>query len=268
MKKFILAAAVFPLFSFAAYAADLPNTKGPPAFAPPPPPVFSWTGLYVGLNAGGAFGHTSIDSFELPTPAAFGNPPYSQDFSSSGFIGGGQIGYNYQTGPLVVGLETDFQGSTLRSTSTTLVPPPPVGSNQVATERLDWFGTVRGRLGYAFDQVLFYATGGLMYGQVSSSTLTTFTPAAPFTYSGSNSAVRVGFVAGGGIEYAITPNWSIKAEGLYFDLGNNSFVASPLAANPPFAIAQSARLTGVIARVGVNYKFDMFAPPGPVVAKY
>lgn len=270
MRKFFLLPITLVAVSVAciANAADLPNVKAPPVFAPP---AFTWTGFYVGLNAGGAFASTAVDSTPLPTVAAFGSPIFSQRFSSDGFIGGGQLGYNYQTGPLVVGLETDFQGSTLRQSSTLSLPVVlfvPPGSDSVSAEHLDWFGTVRGRVGYAMDRVLFYATGGLIYGQLSSSTLTTYSPLPPFTYSGSDSDVRVGFIVGGGVEYAIDPHWSVKAEGFYYEFTGQDYIASPLAANPPFAISDSARLTGAIGRVGVNYKFDLFSPPTPVVAKY
>jgi outer membrane immunogenic protein len=273
MKKlFVAMSAVAALGIGIANAADLPNVKEPPVFTPP---AFSWTGLYIGINAGGAFGDSALFATELPSPAAFGGgltpTPFSQHISAAGFLGGAQVGYNFQVaGPYVFGIETDFQGSTLRESSTLSGLFGFPYWNNVATDRLGWFGTVRGRIGFAVDRALFYATGGLIYGQVYSSTLSTFTPFAnpAFIYSGSDSDVRAGFTVGGGIEYAINPNWSVKAEGLYYNLGSQSYIAYPLAANPPFAISDRVALTGAIGRVGINYRFDLFAPPGPVVAKY
>jgi outer membrane immunogenic protein len=189
-----------------AQAADLPSHKAAPDFAPPPP-VFSWTGAYVGLNAGGAF---KADS---GTGADY-----------SGVVGGGQIGYNLQLSPLfVVGLETDFQGTSLSRHT---------GFGQVS---LPWCGTVRGRLGVTlFDsQLLAYGTGGFAYGEVK-------TPWSNDTHTG--------WTAGGGVEWAFLPNWSAKVEYLYTDLENNSGWG--------WAAPQRAKFHTV--RAGVNYHFNLF----------
>jgi outer membrane immunogenic protein len=270
LRRTLMASAGVMALAGAALAADLPYRAPPPVYLPPPP-VFTWTGLYIGINAGGAVGSTTLDSVPLPQPA-FGALPFSQRFSSSGFIGGGQIGYNFQTGPYVLGIETDFQGSTIKQTSTLQGLPDGAGvivptANNVGSERLDWFGTVRGRVGLTWNSTLIYGTGGLIYGDVKSSSLTTFTPLPQFTYFGSASNVRAGWTVGGGIEYAFNPNWSVKAEGLYFNLGSQNYVAFPLAANPPFNVAHKATLTGGLGRIGLNYKFNLWGP-APVVAKY
>ena len=187
----------------AAHAADLPYRKDAPAFAPPPP-VFSWTGAYVGLNVGGGF---KADN-------SFGRAG-----DVSGVVGGGQIGYNYQISPLfVVGIETDFQGTSLRTTNVSL----------------PWFGTVRGRAGFALlnSTLLVYGTGGFAYGELNS----------PF-----RSDVHTGWTAGGGVEYAFLPNWSAKVEYLYTDLERNGgFAVGP----------QRAKFHTV--RAGVNYHFNLF----------
>lgn len=271
LRRILLASAGALALSGAALAADLPSNAPPPAYLPPPP-VFSWTGIYVGVNVGGAVGTTNLGSVELPDPLTFGALPFAQHFSSAGVIGGGQIGYNWQRGPYVLGIETDFQGSSLEQTSLLQGLFDSTGAlipewNNVARQRLDWFGTVRGRVGVAIDRLLIYATGGLIYGNITSSSLTTFTPTPPFTYLGSVSNVRAGFTVGGGLEYAFTPNWSVKAEGLYFDFGSQNYVAFPLAPNPPFAVAHKADFTGGLGRVGLNYKFN-WGYPAPVVAKY
>jgi len=260
MLRTALASAIATLaIAGSAMAADLPAQKGPPPAPMYTPPPFTWAGLYVGVNAGGAFGTTKLRSTPSPQPG-FGALPFSQNLSPDGFIGGGQIGYNLQSGWLVYGVEADFQGSTLKGSSTLVGLPNSAGvivptwTNR-GTEKMDWFGTVRGRLGYAIDRTLLYATGGLIYGDVKSTSLSTFTPAPQFTYGGSSSGTRAGYTVGGGVEYAFTNNWTVRAEGLYFDMGKKSYTATPLAANPPFVVGHSADLKGGIFRVGLNYKF-------------
>ncbi len=102
---------------------------------------------------------------------------------------------------------------------------------------------------------MIYATGGLAYGEVRYSNYTQYAAASPFEYAGSETPWKVGWTVGGGIEYAITNNWTIKGEYLYYDLGSQKYAALPLAANPPFFVAQKFETTGNIVRAGVNYKF-------------
>jgi outer membrane immunogenic protein len=122
---------------------------------------------------------------------------------------------------------------------------------------MDWFGTVRLRAGYAIDRTLIYATGGLIYGDVKNSSVTTYTVTGnpQHIYTGSSSGTRAGWTLGGGVEYAFTNNWTAKLEGLCFDMGKQSYTAFPLAANAPFVVNHSSDLTGGIVRVGLNYKF-------------
>ena len=238
----------------AANAADLPMKA--PAIVPPPIPVYNWTGFYMGINAG--YGWAEIDDAVTPLPQpGFGFPGFSVSSEPDGFIGGVQIGYNWQTGSFVWGLEADFQGSTLDETSVLrLGAPAPIGSNSRVTTELDWFGTIRGRLGVTFmPELLAYVTGGFAYGDVTVSSRTTFTPAPPFTYVGSGSSTETGWTVGGGLEYGFG-NWSAKIEYLYVSLSAPSHVALPLAANPPFRIRHSVGdLDLNIVRVGLNYRF-------------
>lgn len=193
-----------------AAAADLapaPVTKAPVAI---PTPVFSWTGFYIGANAG--YGWSSgQDGLGL-----YGVDP-------KGWFGGGQVGYNYQFGNNVVaGLEADLQGGDISA--------GPAGLNS----SLDLFGTVRGRLGYAFGRVLPYVTGGFAWGDNS------------IDYLGaSQSQTHTGWTAGAGIEYALTDHWTAKTEYLYTDYGSKFY--DSLGAN--------AGLTTQTAKVGINYKF-------------
>jgi outer membrane immunogenic protein len=340
-----------------------------------------WTGFYAGLNAGYNFGtnsnvNTISDGSEaimfggvrhgLPAPffntynvaipsgaglALSGSQTHVQD----GFIGGGQIGYNYQWGSnFVIGIEADIQGSGIRGRSQTggagaggaavspafLVDFPPIpafngipGLNVLNTANsigsttvnagVDWLGTVRGRLGYLWTPtMLIYATGGLTYGGVyanvnqwANTSLNTSLLLSPplhpnaavgigtnntFVGGGSKSQTLVGWNVGGGLEWMFMPNWSLKAEAIYWNMGNmdvgtSSFAAAPvdisglgglLAAHgggiagviaPATAISAFNPMStvgvtrfnyqGVIARAGVNYHFN-WGGAAPIVAKY
>jgi len=252
-----------------AFAADLPNTKGPAPFLPPPPPVFSWTGIYVGANAGGSLGtFTTSDTFGL-----FGTGD-QYNASSRGFSGGGQIGINYQFADnIVVGVEADFQGSTLRGSYDSANINGQAGWND--SSKVNWWGTGRARLGYAFGNILPYVTGGVAYGKVSTQG-SCWTGSGPFSCdqsSGSVSGTHVGWTAGAGLEYAITHNLTLKFEYLYTDLGSFNSPDHFLDASyggPIYSPGDDmrTRTTFSTVRAGVNWKFDWLAPAGPVVAKY
>jgi outer membrane immunogenic protein len=326
------------------------------------------------LNAGGGWGTTS-DATTVSAPlldavasAADNLDPKNQlhgtglingrtalansgvaNVNQSGFIGGGQIGYNYQWSQnFVAGLEADIQGSTIRGRGSYTgasqdhiawldpigIPPIVVvggiplpnagpcwagcnftrsalGFGQV-TAGVDWMGTVRGRFGYLFTPtMLIYGTGGLAYGDVHGSAihsgvmqgvLTGMNAAAfpvPFNYAqfngtytfpiipgaGSYSNTKVGWIAGGGVEWMFMPYWSLKVEALYYDLGNAAISSSPVSLVSPFTIhlggvnvsagqllianapVTRIKYDGVIVRAGVNYHFNWGAPPA-VLAKY
>ncbi|MEW6437998.1 MAG: outer membrane beta-barrel protein [Pseudomonadota bacterium] len=276
--------AIFALGS-AAFAADLPSTKAPPVYAPPPP-ALNWSGLYVGGNAG--YGWTSGDGNEFcidPTGVLNGStcqvlPPGTSGVASAhGALVGGQLGYNWQSGAFVYGIETDLDAAFIRSSTFANgpfgfagggAPATPAG---ISTSNLDIrsIGTVRARLGYAFaDRLLAYVTGGLAYGDVTANSLFT-APNVGTTYAGSSSSWRAGWTVGGGLEYAIDNNWSVKVEGLYYDLGSITTLGSeaPLVFAPT-GYQHNVRfdVNGALVRAGINYKFDMFAPPTPVAAKY
>jgi len=258
MKKLILSA-VAVIFAMPAFAADL-ALKAPP----PPPPVWSWTGWYAGVNIGGSFGKAR-DSASFGAPAV----PFLPGSTSSnldGVIGGGQLGYNLQSGSIVYGLEADIQGSGERSSassSNNFIPNPfvagPPGVPSTGTlgdsEKLPWFGTVRGRLGVlASPTWLLYVTGGLAYGEIrSSETLTVATAVAAASTSTSFSTTRAGWTIGGGVEGVVSGNWTAKIEYLYMDFGtiNNAFIG--LGAFTPINL--STHVTDNVVRVGLNYHF-------------
>ena len=215
MSRYLLPASIAAtLIASLAQAADLPRRAAPPVFTPVP--VFTWTGFYAGLNVGYGIDAERNRSPYVGSPsyvalANAGLVPAGYLFRPEGIIGGGQIGYNYQIGSVVLGVEADFQGSDIRSRalSTGAVAPGLVtGASRLD---LDWFGTVRGRLGFVpSDRVLVYGTGGLIYGQerirsqlVAGALPGALAPASGAIWAGARSDVRTGWTAGGGIEYAL-----------------------------------------------------------------
>lgn len=230
INKFLLSTVALAALAGTAFAADLPSRNAPPVYAPPPIPVFTWTGVYVGGQIGYEFGKDS-------------NNFYPSSTSASGVIGGAHIGYNYQlTNNLVAGLEGDVEGT---STKATTVYPAFNGVYNEGT-----LGSLRGRVGYAFDRALFYATGGVAVGGITDN------------YKGSagvSTHTRIGYTIGGGVEYAIDHNWSVRAEYRYTDLGHSTdFYTAGL--GPIIKHDTDNKV-----EAGFSYKFDMLAP---VVARY
>ncbi len=179
----------------------------------------------------------------------------------TGTIGGAQAGYNWQVGTFVLGVETDLQGSKIggSKTNTSLLHNDGTGFNPgtYASQQqdLDWLGTLRARAGVLVaPSLLTYVTGGLAYGKVSYSSIVVSTNSGS-TFATSESDTKTGWTVGGGIEWAIDRNWSLKGEYLYYDLGDITMVADPSPANPPFQIQSHIETRGSIGRVGLNYKF-------------
>jgi outer membrane immunogenic protein len=251
----------------AALAADMPLK------APPPPPVAActWCGWYVGGNVGAAI-NDSRDTVE-PT-GLFLTPPFiptnplrtdSANLNKAAFTGGGQLGFNWQTGQVVWGLETDINYNGVNQTDTVsrALAAPLLGMfNHSVNERFDWFGTFRGRLGWTPAPTwLIYGTGGLAYGHISSSSNVMFTFGGD-TYTGSTSTTRAGWAAGAGTEWMFAPRWSAKVEFLYVDLGKFSYadgcVVTTVCFVPgiPNATYQTdLRIREGVVRVGANYHF-------------
>jgi outer membrane immunogenic protein len=208
----------------------------------------NWNGLYLGGNVGGG---TSRNRSTIADPA--GNPLARFNLAPDGFIGGGQIGYNWQAGNIVYGLETDFQGSTMEDNKTFCIGCV-AGASADLNSKLQWLGTVRGRLGYAVGPSLFYATGGFAYGNVKTA-----------INNVSFSDTRTGWTVGGGIETPFNllglfgPNWTSTTEYLYVDLGRSSH-GTDLGAGP---VVLTTGAQEHIFRTGLNYHFNT-----PVVARY
>jgi outer membrane immunogenic protein len=240
--------------------------------APAPPECdFTWTGFYVGANSGYSWGNADTHFTPLPDAATFGDlAPQTLNPDPEGFIGGGQVGYNWQWNKwLVLGIETDFQGSDIegnRRRSPFLDNGGDIANDDPAVfleahERIQWFGTARGRIGFApLCRLLIYATGGLAYGNVDYSAQTNFDNGT--TYPVSFTKTKAGWTVGGGLEYAISHHWSLKAEYLYYDLGDESrtqvqlFNGVPQTGTPPvFHVRNNFDTTANIVRGGLNFKF-------------
>jgi outer membrane immunogenic protein len=244
------------------------------------PPPFTWTGFYVGLNAGAVWGSggnasTTVfaNGFPIGTidgvPATLANvfPGLGSGGGNTGFIGGGQAGYNWQTGSFVFGVETDFDGTSLSRSRSAIGPTfvePIFGLNDFFTAngsvKLDWLGSTRGRIGYAWDRLLIYGTGGVAYGGASSH-LDVFDAVDGFGFSSSGgSSSRVGWTVGGGLEYAFNNNWILGGEYLYYDLGSRHLNFVPNVAASDFfgaAVFSQTKIsfTGSVARARISYKF-------------
>lgn len=251
MLKTLLAGTALCLAPLTALAADLPARipiKAPAAVAAP---AFSWTGFYVGGHVGYGWGGHDTELLE-------------EDHKSKGVLGGFQAGYNYQTGNVVLGLEADWSFSGIKSSDRVLFALGQASSITDIQHKVDWLATFRGRLGYSVGGVLPYITGGLAYGQIESSAvavLSGFGIPPDGTYTGSDRNRHLGWVVGGGLEFAFSSNWSGRIEYLHADLGKESYTALP-ALDP---VARSHDITVDIVRVGLNYRFGA---PASVVARY
>ncbi len=265
-RKLLLASVAGLAFTgSAAFAADLPSRAPPPVYLPPVP-IFTWTGIYIGGQIGyawasGSHNFTGFDPFFGPAGGTFLST--SAGGTPSGVIGGANVGYNYQINQWVLGLEGSVDGTSLSNTAVVAFPD---GTSLTAHTKADIQGSIRGRLGVAWDRALIYATGGVAFGGFSSD-VTVANPFFPFFANGNVSNTRVGWTVGGGIQYAITNNWSVRAEYRYTNWGNlRDGTLAPLAF-PGVFYNGSRHLNQNQVQVGFDYKFDLYAP-APVVAKY
>jgi outer membrane immunogenic protein len=303
MTKFTVAASVaLALVAGSAFAADLPARKAAPIYVPPAP-SFTWTGLYGGVNIGYSFGNSDNEYGSLgylAAPAGIGGAAWTLPSNINGVTGGGQAGYNYQFNPwLVIGIEADIQASDAHSqvngaaAGATALPGPNAlvgGLSHSAfvnsTKSVDWFGTVRGRIGLtlpSYPNLMVYGTGGFAYGQVVNSFGVNdvfMTAAGPTGVvigpRGSYDNTNTGWTAGGGIEWTPLPftafsAFSVKVEYLYTDLGSTTVSGTSLTAFPAggavFGYSHTSPTRFSTVRAGLNWHFNPFAP-APVMAKY
>jgi outer membrane immunogenic protein len=266
VKKILIAgAALAALIGTPALAADM-ALKAPP----PVTPACEWCGWFIGLNAGwvGSTNNSITNTFNDPGAtnfallAAAGMFPSSVRLAESGFLGGAQIGYNWQTGNWLAGLEADFDGVSAKKSTTVAFPG---GGGLVPTSypfnrQLDWLSTIRARVGVlASPNFLLFVTGGVAIGEVKTGNAYICLTCAPPTTTepstvNTNTTTKAGGTIGGGFEWMIAPHWSIKAEYLYANLGRtNSTVTytDPLVST----MTASVRNSYNIARAGVNWHF-------------
>jgi outer membrane immunogenic protein len=235
MKRALtLAIGLLSLATLPALAADLPArypTKAPAMVTP----VWNWTGFYIGVNGGYGWARSEhVDALGVT----------SGTFRQQGGLIGGTIGYNWQSGPAVFGLEADLDWARIDGST-------PCGLGNNCFTQMRSFGTVRGRLGYAAGTWMPYITGGLAVADIRAGQ--DLFPAA------TTDQWRAGWTIGGGLEVLFAPGWSAKVEYLYADFGR-----SAVGYNAPLAVSVSERNVNVI-RGGINYHFDW---GGPVVARY
>lgn len=311
MKRLLLVFAALASAAGAVHAEDQPYRKEAPVYTPLSP-LDSWTGFYAGLNAGYGFGTSpgtltsGASTFDwasgalgMPFGFSSGYVAGNSNVNQNGFIGGGQIGYNYNVGSsFVVGVEADMQGASISGSGDHTGLAGATDAHDVTHLQagfvdvqagINWVGTVRGRLGYLVaPDLLAYATGGFAYGGAFANVSTNgfhwhpgeeldAHPPNEVTPSyGQFNGTLMGYTVGGGLEWLFMPDWSLKAEALYYNLGdhsvwtNNSFVINPSAPGS-IAIANVSetrvKFDGVIARIGVNYHFNL-GPATPAIASF
>lgn len=222
-----------------------------------PEPIANWSGFYIGGNGGGG---TAQNRSSLNAGAAAGDFNLSPD----GYVAGAQIGYNWQAANWVYGLEADFQGSSLQENRVCLLSCTPT-SAALFDQKLQWFGTVRGRVGYSLGSTLFYGTGGLAYGDVKTRIQQFDTAVGPQVFDQTFSKTKTGYTVGGGIESPFEfmgmfgKSWTAKTEYLYVDLGRTTDSYTVNGVTNTF----STRVQEHIFRTGLNYHFN-----SPIIAKY
>ncbi len=248
-RKTLLALAALAGGTLAAHAADLrPVYKAAPA---PAPVIYNWSGFYIGGNVGYAWAETSASRFAVnglvPPP-----PPVDPTLDRDGWFAGGQIGWNWQAAgsPWVWGIEADLQGADISGSATAN------GLGLITgTADIDMFATVRGRLGYAWDRVMVYGTGGIAWARNE------------FTLTGlgvtiSEDRTHTGWVVGGGVEWALLDNWTAKIEYQFLSFDSERYFP---------AVAAGAGIdfdTDIhTIRIGLNYRFGGYGKT-PVVARY
>jgi outer membrane immunogenic protein len=251
-RQFLLASVGAIAITGSAFSADLAPPPPPP---PPPVPIFSWTGLYVGLQAGYAWDRDPITVTTAILPGTFAVASLST--KPQGFIGGGHIGYNVQWNQWVIGFEGTVDGTTIRRNVFDTIDFANFDTRSAVQ------GSIRLRAGVAFDRILLYATGGAAFAGIN----TYYTTAVPFFLTESDSKTRSGWTVGGGLQFAVTNNWSIRAEYRYSDFGGSNDFPFAVRVSPFNSFSVRHHLTQNQVQAGISYKFDSYAPV-PVVAKY
>jgi outer membrane immunogenic protein len=256
LKKLIFAGAALGLSAFPGFAADLPMA---PAYVPPP--VYDWTGFYIGGNAGWGWS-TSKSSEILPGTGAFPVGTVFTPRDGSGWVGGFQVGYNWQVAPnFVFGFEGEWSWTDIHGTSVTVSTVPRfAGFTSISTSKLTDFALGTARIGYAMNNFLFYGKGGVAWGQSSGSSIANNANGTLFetTTFGANG---FGWVGGVGVEWGFAPGWSAKIEWDHIAFDSRPILIVGTVNNSNVSAGSNVDLV----RAGVNYRFNWGAP---LVAKY
>ncbi|MDQ0475084.1 outer membrane protein [Labrys wisconsinensis] len=244
VMRVLLAAAAVSVVSYPAFAADLSPAPVEPAAPAPVVLPFSWTGFYAGVNLGADFGDSKFKD------RSFGNGAWNAAGDSfkpdrTGFTGGGQVGYNYQWDWVVLGAEADvgYLGGSAHKASS-------LNGNTVGSIDDGWYSTIRGRVGVAYDRFLVFGTGGVIFADQGAHVVDNTTGASLVT---NKTDVQTGWTVGGGVEYALTDNWTVRGDFLYYDLGKKNVTGQLNGSSGTYGF--SVNNTGELARLAVNYKF-------------
>jgi outer membrane immunogenic protein len=241
MNRIVIACGLALVAATPAFAADLPpaaRARAPAAYAPPVMAAYNWSGIYIGINGGYGFGNTDWDPV--------GGFPGTGNFNINGGLVGGTLGANFQTGAFVFGIEGDGDWSDIRGSLSGTAAVCGAGACTFETAN-DWLATLRGRIGFALDRTLIYATGGGAAGNVKA----TFTGAAS---AASTANTEFGWTAGAGIEYAITDNVTAKVEYLFVDLSKGSLTCTVAACGATTTVPVT--FDASLVRGGLNFKFN------------
>lgn len=246
MKRWLIAGALAFAAAGQAAAADLPQPEPPRApavYVPVVAPVYNWGGIYYGINGGYGFGKS--DWTDPNNASGLGS---TGSFNTNGFVVGPTLGANFQTDAFVFGIEGDFDWSGIDGkSSSAFCGAVGFGGGAQCETKNTWLGTLRGRVGYAADRVLFYATGGGAFGNIESGIGGNF-----------DKSTKGGWTAGAGVEAAFADNWTARVEYLYVDLQNGSCTSGGncgINVGTGVIANDSVKFTTSLVRLGIDYKF-------------
>jgi outer membrane immunogenic protein len=252
-RKFLLSIGLLAFAAAGAGSAVAADIAARPVAPPPimaPPVVPEWAGFYIGINGGGGWARSSFEEVFLASTSTTG-PFLPPNARASGGIFGFQAGHNWQWGPVVGGLEIDFDGSSMKDTSTFFFTEFPRSTFTQET-KVDELASARARLGYLiFPNWLLYGTVGLGWGHMrfDNTVTTAVAPGVETFFSSSNFTNQFGWVAGAGLEWQFIPHWLLRGEWLHYDFGRDTVIA------PTGLDSFNARTTVDVARAALSYKF-------------
>jgi outer membrane immunogenic protein len=247
LRSYLLATVSSVALAGTASAADLPVKASPAA---PELVLWSWAGPYIGLNLGAAWNHAEFSDLGNAANGNlygfYGQPEPFWSPTTAGFTIGSQAGYNWQAGNIVYGVEGDLNWVDSKASAVLL----PNGIPEAASSKLDWMGTIRGRVGWAVSRVLLYGTGGVAFAHFSDAW--GYAPIGGQDFASND--VRAGWTAGGGLEYMIDRHWTARIEGLYADYGTKT-ISVVNAGGLSGTYSSSFRHTVTTARAALNWKW-------------